>query len=57
MLQLYATEQFFVPKNEHSLLVNEEVLHRLPGIEKMYKSVDDVECEDFPDQNSPDFRS
>jgi hypothetical protein len=33
------------PKNEHSLLVNEEVLQRLPGIEKMYTSVDEVECD------------
>ncbi|CAF4671994.1 unnamed protein product, partial [Rotaria sp. Silwood2] len=34
------------PKNEHSLLVNEEVLQRLPGKEIVYTSMDDVECED-----------
>ncbi|CAF2984367.1 unnamed protein product [Rotaria socialis] len=34
------------PKNEHSLIVNEQVLQRLPGIEKVYSSVDDIECED-----------
>ncbi|CAF1593789.1 unnamed protein product [Didymodactylos carnosus] len=37
------------PKNEHSLLVNEEVLQRLTGIEKMYTSVDEVECEEGDD--------
>jgi hypothetical protein len=38
------------PENEHSLLINaEEVLQRLSGIEKMYTSVDDVECEDDDD--------
>ncbi|CAF3572606.1 unnamed protein product [Rotaria sp. Silwood1] len=37
------------PKNEHSLLVNEEVLQRLPETEKTYTSVDDVECEDGDD--------
>ncbi|CAF2896041.1 unnamed protein product [Rotaria sp. Silwood2] len=37
------------PKNEHSLLINEEVLQRLLGIDKMYTSVDEVECEDGDD--------
>ncbi|CAF3170544.1 unnamed protein product [Rotaria sp. Silwood2] len=37
------------PKNEHSLLVNEEVLQRLPGKEHVYATVDDVECEDGDD--------
>ncbi|CAF2815474.1 unnamed protein product [Rotaria sp. Silwood2] len=37
------------PKNEHSLLVNDEVLQRLPGKEIVYTSVDDVECEDGDD--------
>ncbi|CAF4534916.1 unnamed protein product [Rotaria socialis] len=37
------------PKNEHSLIVNEQVLQRLPGIEKVYSSVDGTECEDGED--------
>ncbi|CAF4341595.1 unnamed protein product [Rotaria sp. Silwood2] len=37
------------PKNAHSLLVNEEVLQRLPETEKTYTSVDEVECEDGDD--------
>ncbi|CAF1527640.1 unnamed protein product [Rotaria magnacalcarata] len=37
------------PKNEHSLIVNEQVLQRLPGIEKVYSSVDDIECDDGED--------
>jgi ATP-dependent DNA helicase PIF1 len=37
------------PKNEHSLLVNEEILQRLPGHEKLYTSVDEVECEEGDD--------
>ncbi|CAF3956101.1 unnamed protein product [Rotaria magnacalcarata] len=37
------------PKNEHSLIVNEQILQRLPGIEKVYSSVDDIECEDGED--------
>ena len=37
------------PKNEHALIVNEQVLHRLPGIETVYTSVDEVECEDGED--------
>ncbi|CAF4426189.1 unnamed protein product [Rotaria sp. Silwood2] len=37
------------PKNEHSLLVNEEALQRLPETEKTYTSVDEVECEDGDD--------
>ncbi|CAF3306522.1 unnamed protein product [Rotaria socialis] len=37
------------PKNQHSFLVNEEVLQRLPGTETTYTSVDDVECEDGDD--------
>jgi uncharacterized protein CbrC (UPF0167 family) len=37
------------PKNEHALVVNEQVLQRLPGIEKVYTSVDEVECEDGED--------
>ncbi|CAF4560566.1 unnamed protein product [Rotaria sp. Silwood2] len=34
------------PKNEHALMVNEQVLQRLPGFETMYTSVDEVACED-----------
>ena len=34
------------PKNEHCLLVNEEVLQRLPGTEKLYTSIDDMECDE-----------
>ena len=34
------------PKNEDCFVVNEEILQRLPGKEKLYTSVDDVECED-----------
>ena len=30
-------------------MVNEQVLHRLPGIETVYTSVDEVECEDGED--------
>jgi len=41
--------RIFCPKNEHSLLVNEEVLQRLPGNEKVYTSVDEVQCEDGND--------
>jgi len=37
------------PKNEHALVVNEQVLQRLPSIEKVYTSVDEVECEDGED--------
>ncbi|CAF1613761.1 unnamed protein product [Adineta ricciae] len=37
------------PKNEHSLLVNEEVLQRLSGMEKLYTSIDEVGCEDGED--------
>ncbi len=37
------------PKNEDSLIVNEQVLQRLPGMEKVYTSVDEVECEDGED--------
>jgi ATP-dependent DNA helicase PIF1 len=48
MFQLYATEPF-CPKNEHALVINEQVLQRLPGKEKVYTSVDDVECEDGDD--------
>ncbi|CAF0750048.1 unnamed protein product [Didymodactylos carnosus] len=36
-------------KNEHSLLVNEEVLQRVPGVKKMYTSVDEADCEDGDD--------
>ncbi|CAF4186948.1 unnamed protein product [Rotaria magnacalcarata] len=37
------------PQNEHSLIVNEQVLQRLPGIEKVYSSVNDIECDDGED--------
>jgi ATP-dependent DNA helicase PIF1 len=37
------------PKNEHALMVNEQILQRLPDSEKLYTSVDEVECEDGED--------
>ncbi|CAF3451155.1 unnamed protein product, partial [Rotaria socialis] len=37
------------PKTEHSLIVNEQVLQHLPGVETVYSSVDDIECEDGED--------
>ena len=40
------------PRNEHALVVNEQVLHRLPGIETVYTSVDEVECEDGDDTSN-----
>jgi hypothetical protein len=40
------------PKNDDSLMVNEEVLQRLPGPEKVYTSVDEVECEDGEDTSN-----
>ncbi|CAF4526449.1 unnamed protein product [Rotaria magnacalcarata] len=33
------------PQDEHSLIVNEQVLQRLPEIEKVYSSINDIECE------------
>ncbi|CAF1394921.1 unnamed protein product, partial [Didymodactylos carnosus] len=37
------------PKNEHALMVSEQVLQRLPGTAKVYTSIDEVECEDGED--------
>ena len=37
------------PKNKHALMVNEQVLQRLPAIETVYTNVDEVECEDGED--------
>jgi ATP-dependent DNA helicase PIF1 len=40
------------PKKEDCFVVNEEILRRLPGKEKLYTSVDEVECEDGEDTSN-----
>lgn len=40
------------PTNEDALMMNEQVLHRLPDTAKIYTSVDEVECEDGEDASN-----
>ena len=40
------------PRNDDTLEVNQQVLDRLPGQEKVYFSVDGVECDDIEEQEN-----
>ena len=40
------------PRNDDTLEVNQQVLDRLPGCEKAYFSVDDVQCDDREEQEN-----